>query len=169
MKMLGLSEDEVGEGAKPEETLERLVGGGSDGVEEGGAVGVHEQLEVEGEGLAVEREGELGAVTDPLRAGEEGLEGLTQGGLVGRGATAADRTRPERLERVADVVLSGRDAELTPRVPEECLEGTRPCVPGGGEALELGDVDAFVNVLVRSLSITTGIVRALCAGVLLQA
>ena len=34
MNMLGLSEDEVGEGAKPEETLERPVGGGSDGVEE---------------------------------------------------------------------------------------------------------------------------------------
>jgi hypothetical protein len=34
MKMLRLSEDEVGEGAKPEEARERLVGGGRDGVEE---------------------------------------------------------------------------------------------------------------------------------------
>jgi hypothetical protein len=75
------------------------------GAGEGGAVGVHEQLEVEGEGFAVEREGELGAVADPLRTRGEGLEGLAQGGLVGRGATAVDGTRPEGLERVADVVL----------------------------------------------------------------
>ena len=100
---------------------------------------------------------------------EEGLEGLAQGGLVGRGAAAADRTRPECLERVADVVLSSRDAELLPCVPKEDLEGTRPRVPGGGEALELGDVDAFVNVVVRSFAITAGIVRVLGAGVFPQA
>ena len=34
MTMQGLSENEVGDGAKPEEPRERLVGGGRDGVEE---------------------------------------------------------------------------------------------------------------------------------------
>jgi hypothetical protein len=124
---------------------------------------------VAGEGLAVEREGELGAVADPLRAGEEGLEGLAQGGLVGRGATAVDGARAEGLEHVADMVLAGGDAELSPRVPEERLEGTGPRVPGGGEALERGDVDAFMDVFVRLDVIAVSVIRVPGAGVFAQA
>jgi hypothetical protein len=41
--------------------------------------------------------------------------------------------------------------------------------PGGGEALELGDVDAFVNVLVRPTAIPASVVCVLGAGVFPQA
>ena len=65
--------------------------------------------------------------------------------------------------------FSGRDTELSPCVPEERLEGTGPRVPGSGEAFELGDVDALVNVFVRMTVIAVNAVRVRGADVFAQA
>jgi hypothetical protein len=96
------------------------------------------ELEVEVEALAVDRDGHLHAVTDPLCVGEEDLEGVTSGLLVGRSAETASRSalvvRKEhsRNERPTEV-----DAQVLVDVRDEGLEGPRPSPPRGDERLNL--------------------------------
>ncbi|HWN71487.1 MAG TPA: hypothetical protein VNM90_27800, partial [Haliangium sp.] len=81
MKMLGLSEDEVGDGAKPEEARERLVGGGSDGIEE--SVEAHGIAGVEAKELRVSMAKQVEVkLTRLLTEANEHVCHLEEGALV---------------------------------------------------------------------------------------
>ncbi len=92
-----------------------VLGGADRGTREGAGVGVDEQLQVDGEALAVEHDGQLGAVSDPLGAGVEGQEAPTVRRGVGRTASLVGDPHAVGLEDVLDVLASEGDAKVVTR------------------------------------------------------
>ena len=118
-----------------------VLGGSDRGAGEPAGVGVDEQLQVDGEALAVEGDPQLGAVADPLGAGEEGQKPVTVRRGVDR--SAAPLGGPHRVggEDVADVLAAEGDAEVEPDVVTEGREAALlvvPALPGVEDGLDAG-------------------------------
>src|SRR5262249_25016061 len=80
--------------------------------------GIDDELEVHGKNLAVEHDAELLAVTNPLRAWEEGFEAAAQGLLVARSTAAARGSACTVLEQE---VRDERVAKLDPMIASHVL------------------------------------------------
>jgi hypothetical protein len=99
---------------------------------------IEEQLEVHAEDLAVDHDLERLAIADPLRAGEEGLEGAAQRVLVAQAPGAPRRSAFAVLEEDArDHRLAELDPVFAPHLLAEGAEVAAPGSPGGEHGLDL--------------------------------
>ena len=113
-----------------------VVGGDPDGSV---AVRIDHQLEVEAEALCANLDIDGRAVADPLGAGEESLEVLAQGLLVGRAAGTSVRGALAALcEEGADERVAVGDAEVEADMFAEGAEAALPAVPLVEDGLDAG-------------------------------
>jgi hypothetical protein len=113
--------------------------------DEGAAVGIDHELEVESECLAVEMHVDGGAVADPLCAREEGPEGVAEGQFVrGPPLPSLWGALAVLLEDGGDLGAAEGDAEVEADVFAECAEVPVPVSPLLQEGLQVSACGSLV-------------------------